>query len=119
MKFDRFLEGLFSIKTVAVLVLILLVMLGAASCDWSKEEQILCVACGCIMPDRCLFFCGDAGECALEGCSDGMDAVRPDKGTASCSACNCVKDVMTDENGDPIDCEDVGCPECQKYFECE
>jgi len=32
-----------------------------------------------------------------------------------CFFCGCIMP----ENGDPIDREDVGCPECRNYFECE
>ena len=128
MKFDKFLAKLFSKGSMAILGVIVSVSMMLSSCICTEDDVILCLFCGCITPDTACNICdnvcnsvnGCMCDCA-EDCSDSywdsVDNSAIGKG-ASCFS-GCLADCFTNEEGDPIDCEDVGCPECQKYFECE
>ena len=126
MKFDRFLAKLFS-RTTAIAVLIALLLLTPilSSCVCTETDCLLCVFCGCITPDTACTICDNTcnftTDCACDCFSSCSDQVQSGGNTENPSSfgCDCVKDCMTDEEGNPIDCGDVGCPECQKYFECE
>lgn len=126
MKLDRFLAKLFS-RTTAIVMLVTLLLLTPvlSSCVCTEADCLLCIFCGCITPDTACTICGNTCDftqnCACDCFSSCSDQVQSGGNPSNPTSvgCDCVKDCMTDEEGNPIDCEDVGCPECQKYFECE
>ena len=105
---------------ICLLVFLMLAVLFMGSCNVC--DVILCLYCGCVTPETCFelcdcscnLTCGACGDLA-EGCGDLMGAC-PSAGcfpTIGCEGC------LSGEDGEPLDCEDVGCPACQRYFECD
>lgn len=121
MKFDKFLAKLFSRTMLIIMIATVLLALLLSSCVCTEEDCLLCFFCGCLTPETTCNIITCTNDCICDctwGCADASMLYHYISCT-SCNACDCVRDCMTDENGDPIDCGDVGCPECQKYFECE
>ncbi len=131
MKFDRFLSKIFSRAGIFVLILLLVFSffcMGACNaCD-----VVLCLFCGCVTPETCFeicdcscnLACGWACEICtgVGGCyNDCLDCMGYNdcvKGTTGCVGAVCGE-CITDENGEPLDCADVGCPGCQEFFDCD
>lgn len=122
MKFDRFLAKLFSRAGIFVLLLLLvfsLFCMGACNdCD-----VFLCLFCGCVTPETCFEACDCACDCSLncasESCVSCVEGTSEMAEGCACVDVSCLSECFTDEEGNPIDCEDVGCPECQSCFDCD
>lgn len=131
MKFDKFLAKLFSKKVIVFMVAVIITVMMLTSCLCKPEDVVLCYFCGCVTPETacniCNYSCDCTGNCIVD-CSDGYRGCVWGVHDALCgamcgpseeAALSCIRDCFTDDEGNPIDCGDVGCPECQKYFECE
>lgn len=120
MKFDRFLAKLFSRTMVITLIITLVLVLLLSSCVCTEEDCLLCFFCGCITPETTCNICDWVNNCLCNcACTCAENLPSGGANTDNCFILGCMRDCLTDENGDPVDCEDVGCPECQKYFECK
>ena len=126
MKFDKFLAKLFSRRVLLSIISIILLVLFLSSCMLTAEDCLMCMFCGCFTPEttcainECITncICDCICDCAYFTTGGCAECVYKNVNCKKTPLCDCVVECMTDDEGNPIDCEDVGCPECQKYFEC-
>lgn len=91
MKFDRFLAVLFSRRTVALVLLVLVSIFCLSSCTLTCEDAVYLTACGCVSYDTCnkmIWSCGDCDSCEQTCEENGINCYLP--GEACNDAFGCV-----------------------------
>ncbi|MBQ8380469.1 MAG: hypothetical protein IJY18_01100 [Clostridia bacterium] len=73
MKFDRFLAALFSRKSIAVILLVVIAVFCLTACSFTWEDVFCFALTGCVTADTCsdmIWACGDCSKCSFgfEGC---------------------------------------------------
>lgn len=66
MKFDKFLAALFSRKTVAIILLVVIMALCLTACELTFEDVLCFALFGCVSFDTCremIWACGDCVSC--------------------------------------------------------